>query len=151
MKKLITILLICVSEVVVLNILQQFELPNRELVYSAVSVVFLVFGCVILKLFQPRKRTVRFLKLMPLRGVDFLLIFWFSILVVSGSFVLNFFEVFLWDKLGFQIPTNGFGGMSFSNIGIMILVVALLPAVFEELFFRGAVLSSLEKQGTRCV
>ena len=146
MKKLISILGICLLPVILMNFLNVFQFSYKEYIFTAISVFFLVVGCVILKLQKPKAKTIRFLKVMPLRGRDLFIIFWFLIIILSGSFILNLLEVSVWDFFGKDLPVDGISGMSFENLFQTLFTMAVIPSIFEELFFRGAVLSSLEKK-----
>lgn len=131
--------------VVTLKILSLFDLPFKELLFTAVSILFLVVGCIILKKLSPKTSTKKFFRGTPLRGVNLALTVWFTFVVIAGGMLLNLLEVLFWEKVGVTLPANSLDGLSIDNAILMLLFLAVIPAVFEELFFRGAVMSSLEK------
>ena len=61
---------------------------------------------------------------------------------------LNVLISFLGSLWGIPISSGTYSDFTGENYLTMVLTVALLPAVFEELFFRGAVLSTLDTYGT---
>ena len=143
-KKIVIIAATVVISVVTLLLLNLVkEMPMRELIYAAVSALFLIFGSIILKLLSPKISFKRFFCFLPLRLNHFFIIFWAILLAISGSYILNYFELLLAKAIGIGSYSAALSGMNIDNVWIMLLSIGLIPAVFEEIFFRGACLSSL--------
>jgi membrane protease YdiL (CAAX protease family) len=71
-----------------------------------------------------------------------------TVLVITGGFLLNLLTITLLEFSGVTVPSNAFSQFDSGNIWISVFTVAVIPAIFEELFFRGAVLSSLSTEKT---
>lgn len=147
MKNVIVSSAATVLMVITLRILGLFSLPFREAIYLGVSILFMVAGCMILKKMTPKVSSKKFFRCYPVRGANLVLTVWFTFAVIAGGMLLNLLEVFIWEAVGISLPANQLDGLSIENAVLMLLFVAVVPAVFEELFFRGAVLSSLQPVG----
>lgn len=149
LKKIIVIVLTTVLSVITLLLLNLVkEIPLRELIYASVSALYLIVGSVILKLLSPKIKFKRFFRFLPIRFNYFFIILWATLLAISGSFVFNYFELLLVKAIGFDFYSAALSGMDVGNIWIMLLSIGLIPAIFEEIFFRGACLSSLNFKKT---
>lgn len=147
MSKIVVSAATSILLVVTLKILSLFSLPFRELIFAAVSLFYFLIGCVVLKRLSPKVSSKKFFRCVPLRGENLALTVWFTFTVIAGGMLLNLLEVSFWSKVGITLPANSLDGLSIDNAVLMLFLFALIPAVFEELFFRGAVLSSLQKVG----
>jgi len=65
-----------------------------------------------------------------------------AVLLICGSFLLNYLSSLFYNALQLNSPP-AFTGTSYSSDGMAVLCIAVIPALFEELFFRGAVISML--------
>ncbi|MDF2686299.1 MAG: family intrarane metalloprotease [Clostridia bacterium] len=147
MKKIISIIIICGMTVATLTILSLFEFENKEIVFSAVSIIYLLFGSIFLKILTPNLKFKKFLKFNFITFKEFDILFWLSWVVISGGFLLNLAVVTICEKMNLPLPVNSLEGMSTENFWLSIFSITVIPSIFEELFFRGAVLSALEERG----
>ncbi|MBQ2881037.1 MAG: CPBP family intramembrane metalloprotease [Clostridia bacterium] len=76
------------------------------------------------------------------------IVFWMALTVISGSFLLNILSLDMFSALGFDVEGNMLASYDMKNMWLSLLVLAVIPAVTEELFFRGATLSVLSKEKT---
>ena len=147
MKKVITIFAVCVFSLFVLGMLNAFSIPYKDIVFTFISVVILSVGCFFLRMeTKDVKNTRRFLKTMPIRLGDFFFAVVTSVIIISSSFILNYLESTFLGFFGIEVSQSGIYGMQSGNEILLLCVVAIFPAIFEELFFRGAVLSALSKK-----
>lgn len=122
----------------VLGIVDRFvKSPLPEAVATAVSaVIVLVFVAVqhraVLPLLKPPKLT--FLKVLEVTAVA----------AISTFVILEYFSLIA--HFGVRMINASTGLHEFGwGIGPMLLLVSIMPAIFEELAFRGVIQSSLEK------
>lgn len=83
-----------------------------------------------------------------LNFIQVLLIIVIGLIAMYGFAPLVNYITYWLEQLGLQSST--FSGLNLSNFGYLILniiIVALLPAICEELIFRGAILNGLKKYG----
>ncbi len=151
MKRLLPAVAVCAVIVFVLRLLGTFDFPARETVYTVVSVLLFVGGGMILKVMSPDVRFRRFFAMRPLKKGDFGILVWLTVLVMSGSLLLNYLSVIVFSAFGKQIPVSSFASLDTGGILLRLLYAAVIPAVFEEFFFRGAVLSYLNEDRSRTV
>ena len=148
MKRLLITASLCALIVIALKSLSVFDFQNRELVYTVLSVLLFVIGGFFLKLTGPKMSVRKFFKLQFFRSSEFKLMIHMTALVISGGFLINLFTITVLDYLGSSVPASSFTTFDSDNIWLSILTVAVIPAIFEEFFFRGAVLSSLSNEKT---
>lgn len=147
MKKVITIFAVCMLSLFTLGVLNAFDIPYKDIIFTFISVGILIAGCFLLKAeTKDLKNTRRFLKTMPMRMGDFFLSIVTSVIIISASFILNYLESLLWGFFEIKTSPSGIYGMNNDNEILLLCLIAVIPAVFEELFFRGAVLSALSKK-----
>jgi membrane protease YdiL (CAAX protease family) len=65
-----------------------------------------------------------------------------SLLLICGSFLLNYLTSLFYSVLALDVP-SAFSSSGYSSQILALVCVTILPALFEELFFRGAVLTML--------
>jgi len=148
MKKILVVAIVCVLTVGTLFGLSFVDnIPYRELVYAGISALYLIGGCIALRVVTRKMSTVKYLNLKPLRLKDSFIVIWFLFAVISGSYLLTFAEMRFWALFDIEMKVGSLEGMSVDNVWIMLVSVGVIPAVFEELFFRGAVLSSFKDRG----
>ncbi len=148
MKKILIILAVCVLTVGTLLGLNFVDgIPYRELVYSGISALYLVVGSIALRVVTRKTSVVKYFKLKPFRVRDTFIFIWMLLATISGSYLFNFAEFNIWALFNVEMPVSDLSGMSTGNVWLMFLAVGVIPAVFEELFFRGAVTSSLRDNG----
>lgn len=148
MKRIALTAGICTFIVTVLRVVSVFEFDNRELVYTALSVALFLSGSLILKATTPKMSRKKFFKLQFLKSIDFKILLHMTFLVISGGFLINLLTITVLDFFGTTVPNSSFAMFDSDNILVSILTVAVVPAIFEELFFRGAVLSQLSYEKT---
>lgn len=142
MKKLIFVSSVSAAVFAVLWIIRLFSLTTDALILSLIGAVLFFFGAVVLKILFPRVRVNRFFSLKPMILHEWELTLSTTVLLISGSFLLNYFTSFLYELLAITAP-RAFAGTDYPSVSVALLCVSVLPALFEEIFFRGAVLSSL--------
>lgn len=147
MKKYIIIASTCIASVLILTLLNLIEdFPFKEIIFALISAVILVIGIVLLKL-SVRKVTVkRFLGLLPFRVRDIGVFIWMMLAAITGSYILNFLEIKFWSIFNITVSSGSSSFTTFDNFFIVLLSFGLVPAIFEELFFRGAVLFAFEEK-----
>ncbi|MBO5036598.1 MAG: CPBP family intramembrane metalloprotease [Clostridia bacterium] len=148
MKRFILTASICAFIVVVLKVFSFFDFESRELVYTALSIGLFVLGSIFLKITGPKMSRKRFLKLQFFKNQDFKLLLHMTVLVITGGFLINLLTITVLDLFGTTVPVSSFAMFDSDNMWLSVLTVAIVPAIFEELFFRGAVLSSLSSEKT---
>ena len=148
MKRFLLTAGVCTFIVTVLKVVSVFHFENRELIYTALSIFLFISGSFVLKLIAPRMSRKKFFKFQFIKNSDFKLVIHMTALVISGGFLLNLLTITLLELLGKIVPANAFSQFDSANIWLSVFTVAVIPAIFEELFFRGAVLSSLSSDKT---
>lgn len=147
MKKVLPPLIFSAIIVAVLKTLSLFSFTHSEIIYSAISTVLLILGSIFLKPFSEKKvKFIRFFKLRFAKSKDLSIIPWMTLTVISGSFFLNLLSLDLFTALGLDISENVMTSYDTDNLWLSVLTIAFLPAIFEELFFRGAILSVLSNK-----
>lgn len=142
MKKLISVSVVSFLLFSTLGVLKLFEVTDNLLILSLIGATLFIFGALILKLFVPRMRANRFFSIKPMSFLEWQLTICSSVLLICGSFLLNYLTSVFYDLLAVDAPA-AFSGSGYSSVSIAVLCIAILPALSEELFFRGAVLTML--------
>lgn len=142
MKKFVSVSVACAVIFVILWVIRLFSLTNNALILALIGAALFFFGSVVLKILMPRVRINRFFALKSMNFLEWELTLSMTILLICGSFILNCFLGFLYDRLAISAP-EAFIGTDYGSVGIALFSIAVLPALFEELFFRGAVLNLL--------
>ncbi len=149
MKKILPPLTVSAVIVIALRVLSLFSFKYSQLIYSAVSIVLLLGGSFILKIFAEKKtRLIRFFKLRFAKQKDLPIIFWMTLTLISGSFMLNILSLNFFNAIGINVDGNMLAAYDTENMWMSLLTIAVLPAIFEEIFFRGATMSVLSKEKT---
>ena len=149
MKKVLPPLILSAIIVIALRVLSLFSFEYSQFVYSAVSVILLLGGSFILKLFAEKKtRLIRFFKLRFVKRKDLSIVFWMTLTVISGSFMLNILSLDLFSAIGLDVEGNMLAAYDTENMWLSLLTLTVIPAILEELFFRGATMSVLSKEKT---
>lgn len=146
MRKTIFVGILCLLMMAVLTVMGAFTFPHKTLIYSAVSAVLFWGAGVSLKATSPEVSIRRFFRLRPPRLRNFFLIFWGTLSLVFGSFLLNFLTSRIGRALGFSFSSS-LKAISDEGWLLPLVTIAVIPAVFEEFFFRGAVMSVLSEKG----
>jgi len=89
------------------------------------------------------------LKLKPITILEALLVIMMTVASSLVASVLNTFIIFLLEKIGTVTADNIPAPASIPELWIQVFVIALLPAICEEIFFRGVILGSFESLGLR--
>ena len=87
---------------------------------------------------KPNSKAYKYLAICITIGVG-------SLFLLSG--VTNYFQLLV-DKLGFKSATLGYELNSPSSYIISLISLALIPAVCEELIFRGIIVNGLKSKGS---
>ena len=142
MKRIITVSVVSAAIFIVLWIFKIFEITKNMLILGLIGAGLFLIGAVILKVITPRIRTGRFFALKQMSLLEWQLTLCFCIILICGSFLLNYLTSLLYGLLAINAPA-AFSGAGYPSMLTAILCIAVLPAVFEEIFFRGAVLTVL--------
>ncbi len=142
MKKIIAVSAASGFIFLVLLLLKVFRVTDSLLLLSLIGAGLFLLGAIVLKLLTPRVRSTRFFSFKPMGFLEWRLTACLSLLLICGSFLLNYLTSLFYGVLSVEVPA-AFSGSGYSSIGMAILCIAVLPAVFEEIFFRGAVLTML--------
>ncbi len=142
MKKIIAVSATSALIFIVLLVLKLFEVTEDLLILSLIGAALFIFGSVVLKFLASRIRANRFFSVKQMSFLEWQLTFCLCILLISGSFLINYLTGLLYGLLALDAPA-AFSGSDYSSMGTAILCIAVLPALFEELYFRGAVLTML--------
>ena len=147
MRKILPPLIVSAIIIIALRVLSLFSFEHSQIIYSAASVVLLLVGSFVLKLFSEKKvRLIRFFKLRFSKTKDIPIIFWMTVTVITSSFMLNLFSLNLFKTMGLNVEGNVLAAYDTENLLLSVLTLAVSPAIFEEIFFRGAALSVLSKE-----
>ncbi|MBQ3502631.1 MAG: CPBP family intramembrane metalloprotease [Clostridia bacterium] len=87
---------------------------------------------------KPDSKSYKYLAICIIIGVS-------SLFLLSG--VVNYFQLFV-DKLGFKSATLSYELDSPGNYIISLVSLALIPAICEELIFRGIIVNGLKSKGS---
>ena len=142
MKKTVSVLIVSAAIFAILWVIRLFSLVSDVLLLALLGAALFLFGAVVLKVLVPRVRVNRFFVLRPMNFLQWELTVSAVILLICGSFLLNYVTSAFYELLAVDAP-RAFSGTEYSSVGVALLCVAVLPSLFEELFFRGAVLSML--------
>ncbi len=142
MKKIIAVFAASGFIFLVLFLLKVFRVTENLLLLSLIGAGLFLLGAIVLKLLMPRVRATRFFSFKPMGFLEWRLTACLALLLICGSFLLNYLTSLFYGVLSVDVPA-AFSGSGYSSIGTAILCIAVLPAVFEEIFFRGAVLTML--------
>ena len=148
MRRTLLALILCVIIMAVLFGLGFLNIPNAQIVYSAVSAaLFFGFGYLI-KRTEKNATARRFFSMRGIRLRHIPIIICSLMVLISGSFMLNYGVSRLCEFMGVDTSASaGLPEISGENYLLMVFFVAVVPAVFEEIFFRGAVFSFLRPRG----
>ena len=86
---------------------------------------------------KPNKSTLKYVGWCVLFGIA-------TLFLLSG--ILNYFQLFL-DKIGYKAPTVSFAIDTPTNYIVSLISMAIIPAVCEELIFRGVITTALKPKG----
>ncbi len=150
MKKIIAVSITSTLIFVILWILKLFEVTDNPLILSLIGAALFLCGSLILKVLTPRIRAPRFFSVNPMSSLEWQLTGCLCVLLICGSFLINYFTSIFYRLLAVDVPA-AFSGAQYSSVGVAILCIAVLPALFEELFFRGAVLTMLRSAKIKTV
>lgn len=140
MKKIIAVLVTSALIFAILWVLKFFEVTDNLLLLALIGAALFLFGSLVLKVLSPRMRAPRFFSVKPMSFLEWQLTFCLCTLLICGSFLINYLTSTLYGLLAIDAPA-AFSGSGYSSVGIAIFCTSLLPALFEEIFFRGAVLT----------
>ena len=126
------------------------ENPNEFLLLiSVVQLIVFVFPCIIYYFLKGRKLNTPFL-ISPIKPGQIVFVISSALLLVSGNLLIKCFYYIGLGSLpsGVDYLISDTGQLSDANMLTVIISIALIPAVCEELFFRGIVLSEYKIYGT---
>lgn len=142
MKKVIAVSVTSALIFVVLWVLKLFEITDNPWILSLIGAGLFLCGSLILKILAPRIRIPRFFSFNPMSSLEWQLTGCLCVLLICGSFLINYATSVFYRLLAMDAPA-AFSSTQYSSVGIAILCIAVFPALIEELFFRGAVLTML--------
>ena len=142
MKRLISSVAVSGGMFAFLWILRLLDVVQDSLILALIGAALFFFGAVVLKVLMPRMNNTRFFSLKSMSFLEWQITLSFAILLVCGSFLLNYLSGLLYAALNVSVP-DAFVNGGYSSMGVALLCIAVLPALFEELFFRGALLTTL--------
>lgn len=142
MKRVIAVSVVCATIFIILWIFKIFEITKNMLILGLIGAGLFLIGAAILKIITPRIRTGRFFALKQMSFLEWQLTFCLCIILICGSFLLNYLTSMLYGLLAINAPA-AFSDAGYPSVLTAILCIAVLPAIFEEIFFRGAVLTVL--------
>ncbi len=142
MKKIIAVSAVSALIFLILWIFRLLDLVESQLILTLIGAALFFFSSVALKMLAPRVRTNRFFSAKSMSFLEWQLTLCLSVLLICGSFLLNYLIGIFYGLLAIDAPA-AFSGSEYGSVGVAILCIAVVPAVFEELFFRGAVLTML--------
>ena len=122
-------------------VIRAFRIVEDALILSLIGAALFFFGAVVLKILMPRTTVPRFFSVKPMSFLDWRVALTLTVILVSGSFLLNFITQLFYDALGVSAPA-AFSGGGYSSMGLALICISVLPALFEEIFFRGALLTT---------
>lgn len=148
MRKTIISGIMCIGMMVILTVLGLFDMPFKQWMFTGVSVVLFSVFSILLMLMNTRVKPKKLFKVYGISIGKFGIILLSLIVLVCGSFLLNFVVNAVCAALGHPIVADSLISSELAdNFFVGILTVAIIPAVFEEIFFRGAVMSSIQDKG----
>ncbi len=147
MRKIIFTVAVCLFITAVLLVIGFCDFPLKALTLSLVSTAMFIGFAFLLRAVNPKMSARRFFSLRGIRFADIGVIFWSTVVIVSGTFLLNVATSLFCDAVGLESTVSKLSSMNEENYLFVLITVAILPAFTEEFFFRGAVLSSLEGRG----
>lgn len=131
----------------VLTVLGLFDFPCKEIVISLVGIVLFAGATYLLKKLSPKSTVKQFLGLRLLRFRDIGAIIGCLLILAFGAFMLNALADGFYGLLGITVTRDPVS-LTDGNYALLMITAVLLPAVYEELFFRGALQSFMTEKGT---
>lgn len=125
-----------------------FDLIENSFLLTLVSSLLFLTASFTFKILTPKVRANRFFALKNMSLLDWKVTLSLSFLLICGSFIINYFSGVLWGLLGVDAP-SAFSGNSYSSLLLAVICIAVFPALFEEIYFRGAMLSILHTAGLK--
>ncbi|MBQ5742621.1 MAG: CPBP family intramembrane metalloprotease [Clostridia bacterium] len=142
MKRLIAVSVTSALIFITLLVLKFSRFTENMLILSLIGAGMFLVGALVLKFLSPKIRFNRFFSMKQMSFLEWQITLCFAVLLICGSFLMNYLMGLLYDLLPVSVPP-AFSGNGYSSMGVALLCIAVLPAVFEEVFFRGAVLTML--------
>ncbi len=150
MKKIIAVSLTSGLIFLALLLMKIFRVTENMLILSLVGAGLFFLGALVLKILSPKMKSNRFFSAKSMSFLEWQLTVCLCVLLISGSFLLNYLTSLFYNLLSVEVPP-AFSSSGYSSPGIAVLCIAVLPALFEELFFRGAVLTMLRSAKLKTV
>ena len=150
MKKIIAVLITSAMIFLVLLVLKVFHVTQNMLLLSLIGAGLFLLGALVLKVLSPKLSKTRFFSLKSMSFLEWQLTLCLCVLLICGSFLLNYLTTLLYRFLSIDVAP-AFSGNGYSSMGVALLCIAVLPAVFEEIYFRGAVLTMLRSAKMKTV
>ena len=135
---------------ITLLILKLTRFTENMLTLSLIGAGLFLIGALVLKFLSPKVRLNRFFSMKPMSFLEWQITLCFAVLLICGSFLMNYLAGLLYHLLSFAVPP-AFSEGGYSSMGVALLCIAVLPALFEEIFFRGAVLTMLRSSKLKTV
>lgn len=130
----------------VLTVLGLFDFPYREIVISVVGILLFAGASFLLKKLSPAASCKKFFGMKLLRFRDAGAVLGCLFVLAFGGFMLNALADGFYGVIGVDISRNT-PSLTNGNYTVLMVTAVLLPAVYEEMFFRGALQSFLTEKG----
>ena len=129
----------------VLTVLGLFDFPYKEIVISIVGVALFAGASYLLKKLSPDSSYKKFfgMKMVLFRDIGAILGCLF--VLAFGAFMLNSLADAFYGFVGINI-TKHTVALTNGNYAVLMITAVLLPAVYEEFFFRGALQSFMTEK-----
>ena len=129
----------------VLTVLGLFDFPYKEIVISVVGVALFAGASYLLKKLSPDSSYKKFFGMKMVRFRDVGAILGCLFVLAFGAFMLNSLADAFYGFVGINITKNTVA-LTNGNYAVLMITAVLLPAVYEELFFRGALQSFMTEK-----
>lgn len=129
----------------VLTVIGLFDIPYREIVISIVGVLMFAGASYLLKKLSPDASYKKFFGMKLLRFRDVGAILGCLFVLAFGAFMLNTLADGFYGLVGLDVSRNTVS-LTDGNYAVLMVTAVLLPAVYEELFFRGALQSFMTEK-----
>ena len=149
MKRVGSAAITCGVIFVILLLLRVLRVTENGLILSLIGAALFLLGAFFLRLLAPSVRTGKFFALKNMSFLEWRLTVCFALDLIFGSFLLNYLSGMLLRRIT-QAPT-AYSAAGYPSVPVALLCIAVLPAVTEELFFRGAVQTTLRMARLRTV
>lgn len=129
----------------VLTVLGLFDFPYREIVISIVGIALFAGASYLLKKLSPDASYKKFFGMKLVRFRDMGAILGCLFVLAFGAFMLNTLADGVYGLVGVNVSRTPVS-LTDGNYAVLMVTAVLLPAIYEELFFRGAIQSFMTEK-----